>query len=203
MNWYFFHFHIMWTCRFKSKYLNVNLVACFCAVCVIRWHWFLRVLSSSLVRWDTTSSTAWKTAPSTKSKQPPRRPTHMPSSLNWRMDMTQVQTYDRRPDHPERHCPSDNSWLSLYFVWADLGECGDKLSNGQKHSIAIIRALVRDPHVVILDETTGKVDAEVWHAVSKIHLGNCHLNPKATALLHSIRKTLWCKTNGTYRLEFI
>lgn len=88
-------------------------------------------------------------------------------------------------------------------MWADLGECGDKLSNGQQHSIAIIRALVRDPQVVILDETTGKVDAEVWHAVSKIHLGNCHLNPKTTALLHSIRNTLWCRTTVTYKQEFI
>lgn len=47
----------------------------------------------------------------------------------------------------------------------DLGDCGDKLSNGQQHSIGIVRALVRDPQVVVLDETTGKVDTEVWHAV--------------------------------------
>lgn len=59
-----------------------------------------------------------------------------------------------------------NAPSSLLPTLADLGDCGDKLSNGQQHSIGIVRALVRDPQVVVLDETTGKVDAEVWHAVS-------------------------------------
>lgn len=54
------------------------------------------------------------------------------------------------------------SWL-----WADLGDCRSKLSNGLQHSIGIARALVRHPQIVLLDETTGKVDAEVWQAVSK------------------------------------
>uniref|UniRef100_A0A3Q3VWF3 Uncharacterized protein n=1 Tax=Mola mola TaxID=94237 RepID=A0A3Q3VWF3_MOLML len=47
----------------------------------------------------------------------------------------------------------------------DLGGCGNSLSTGQQHCIALIRALVRDPQIIILDETTGKVDAKVWHAV--------------------------------------
>ncbi|CAF87352.1 unnamed protein product, partial [Tetraodon nigroviridis] len=41
------------------------------------------------------------------------------------------------------------------------------LSGGLRHSVALVRALVRDPRVLILDETTSKVDADVWHAVSK------------------------------------
>lgn len=57
-----------------------------------------------------------------------------------------------------------------------MGDCGDKLSNGQQHSIAIVRALVRDPQVVVLDETTGKVDTEVWHAVSGINLYDTGVN---------------------------
>lgn len=44
---------------------------------------------------------------------------------------------------------------------------GVALSSGLRHSIALIRALVRDPQLLILDETTSKVDAGVWHAVSK------------------------------------
>nr|XP_046233565.1 antigen peptide transporter 2 [Scatophagus argus]XP_046233567.1 antigen peptide transporter 2 [Scatophagus argus] len=47
----------------------------------------------------------------------------------------------------------------------DIVKDGNRLSSGQQHCIAIIRALVRDPQVVVLDETTGKVDAEVWHSV--------------------------------------
>ncbi|XP_044035949.1 antigen peptide transporter 2 [Siniperca chuatsi] len=47
----------------------------------------------------------------------------------------------------------------------DIGECGGKLSDGQKQCIAIIRALVRDPQVIILDEATSKLDVEMQHAV--------------------------------------
>ncbi|XP_071319668.1 antigen peptide transporter 2 isoform X2 [Trachinotus anak] len=47
----------------------------------------------------------------------------------------------------------------------DVGECGGKLSDGQKQGIAIIRALVRDPQVIILDEATSKLDVEAQHAV--------------------------------------
>nr|CBN81728.1 TAP2 protein [Dicentrarchus labrax] len=47
----------------------------------------------------------------------------------------------------------------------DVGECGGQLSAGQKQRIAIIRALVRDPQVIILDEATSKLDVEVQHAV--------------------------------------
>ncbi|XP_042371653.1 antigen peptide transporter 2-like [Plectropomus leopardus] len=51
----------------------------------------------------------------------------------------------------------------------DVGESGGRLSDGQKQCIAIIRALVREPQVIILDEATSKLDVEVQHAVSKKH----------------------------------
>lgn len=47
----------------------------------------------------------------------------------------------------------------------DVGECGGKLSDGAKQCIAIIRALVREPQVVVLDEATSKLDIEAQHAV--------------------------------------
>lgn len=52
-------------------------------------------------------------------------------------------------------------------VFADLGESGGKLSQGQKQSIAIMRALVRDPQIIILDEATSKLDTFAQQAVSK------------------------------------
>uniref|UniRef100_A0A3Q3JZN7 Transporter associated with antigen processing, subunit type t, teleost specific n=1 Tax=Monopterus albus TaxID=43700 RepID=A0A3Q3JZN7_MONAL len=47
----------------------------------------------------------------------------------------------------------------------DIGEGGGKLSDGQKQSIAIIRALVREPQVILLDEATSKLDVEAQHVV--------------------------------------
>ncbi|KAM4715335.1 antigen peptide transporter 2 [Anableps anableps] len=47
----------------------------------------------------------------------------------------------------------------------DIGECGSKLSEGQKQNLAIIRALVRDPQVIILDEATSKLDVDAEKAV--------------------------------------
>ncbi|KAI3365054.1 hypothetical protein L3Q82_010173, partial [Scortum barcoo] len=47
----------------------------------------------------------------------------------------------------------------------DVGESGGKLSEGQKQCIAVIRALVRDPQVIILDEATSKLDVEKQHTV--------------------------------------
>src|SRR5919107_1033494 len=58
-------------------------------------------------------------------------------------------------------------------AWADslpdgigtrLGEGGYKLSAGQEQLVAFARILVRDPHVVILDEATARMDpvTETW-----------------------------------------
>lgn len=60
-----------------------------------------------------------------------------------------------------------NDPLRLCFLFADLGGCGVTLSCGQQYCIGLLRALVRHPQVIILDETTSKVDAEVWYAVSR------------------------------------
>jgi ATP-binding cassette subfamily B protein/subfamily B ATP-binding cassette protein MsbA len=42
-----------------------------------------------------------------------------------------------------------------------VGECGSKLSGGQKQCIALARAILRDPSILILDEYSGQMDAEV------------------------------------------
>ena len=40
----------------------------------------------------------------------------------------------------------------------DVGECGDKLSTGEKQLISFARALIADPAIFVLDEATSSVD---------------------------------------------
>ncbi|MBI2108760.1 MAG: ABC transporter ATP-binding protein [Parcubacteria group bacterium] len=48
-----------------------------------------------------------------------------------------------------------------------VGERGIKLSVGQKQRIAIARAMLRDPKILILDEPTSALDAKIEHTISE------------------------------------
>lgn len=79
-----------------------------------------------------------------------------------------------------------------------IGEHGSKLSGGQRQRIAIARALVRRPHLLVLDEVTTALDPETEAAICKTLKS---LSGSHTIISISHQPALKHVADSVYRLE--
>jgi ATP-binding cassette subfamily B protein len=93
-----------------------------------------------------------------------------------------------------------HSWEFLDFIDSlengidtVLGEHGTLLSGGQRQRLAIARALLRKPSLLILDEATSGLDSETEQSVMRVIR---HVIPEATLLVVSHRLSTVCRADA-------
>ncbi|XP_075411550.1 antigen peptide transporter 1 [Tenrec ecaudatus] len=65
----------------------------------------------------------------------------------------------------------------------EVGEGGGQLSGGQRQAVALARALIRKPHVLILDDATSALDADSQSRVEKLLYKNPQRRSRAVLLI--------------------
>lgn len=81
---------------------------------------------------------------------------------------------------------------------SDIGEKGSRLSGGQRQRLAIARALVGEPSLLVLDEATTALDPDTEHGICKTLLG---LRDRLTILSISHQTAMREAGDMVYRLD--
>lgn len=70
---------------------------------------------------------------------------------------------------------------------SDLGKLGEQISGGEKQRLALARALLNKPRILVLDEATNAIDATTEEKIVKMLK---HLTPKVTVVFVTHRVSL-------------
>ncbi|STY44750.1 Multidrug resistance ABC transporter ATP-binding and permease protein [Listeria grayi] len=111
----------------------------------------------------------------------------------------------------ERILSDDELWEGLSLAYADqfvrefsdqldteIGERGVKLSGGQKQRLAIARAFLRDPKILMLDEATASLDSQ---SEEKVQRALEHLMVGRTTLVIAHRLSTIVDADQIYFIE--
>jgi len=82
-----------------------------------------------------------------------------------------------------------------------IGEGGIKISGGERQRLAIARALLRQPELIIFDEATSSLDSITEHAITKTIRGITQVRPAIMTVLVAHRLSTIAHADRIYVLE--